>query len=236
MNNSHVALTPSPSPLSFRPLDDAWLQWIAENRLRDCTPESMVATMVAAGLNEYESRVAVTEMEINPIFLAARHHQELLRKLESVVANQQRLWETAPGYTAVEKRRDVPSDEFIERYVRGCRPVILTGLTADWPAMQRWSPNYLKQNFGHLDVEIQAERNADARYEENKLHHRQVQRLGEFVDRVLAGGPTNDYYMTANNEALRQPGFAPLLNDIGSLPSVCDRSQLCRDWYFLLFG
>src|SRR6185503_10093004 len=69
-------------------------------------------------------------------------------------------------------------------------------------------------------------RNADPRYEENKLALRRQMRLADFVDQVLAGGPTNDYYMTANNEALRRPEFAPLLEDIGTLPPVCDRSQL----------
>jgi len=186
----------------------------------------MIAAMVAAGLNAHESRAAVTEIEHNPVFLAARRHQELLRKLESVMVNQQRLWESAPAYAAVEKRGAIADAEFIERYVRGSRPVVLTHLTADWPAMRRWSPHDLKKRFGHLNVEIQAERNADTRYEENKLAHRKEQRLSEFVDRVLAGGPTNDYYMTANNEVLRQPGFAPLLEDIGSLPAICDRTQL----------
>ena len=32
-------------------LADNWLQWAAENRLRGCTPESMVDTMAAAGLD-----------------------------------------------------------------------------------------------------------------------------------------------------------------------------------------
>lgn len=228
MSNSTVKPTAHSPPVDYRPLDDSWRQWIAENRLRDCTPQSMIAAMAAAGLNEHVSRTAVMEIERNPIFLAARRHQELLRKLESVMANQQRLLESAPGYASVEKRSTVSNDEFVERYVRGSRPVVLTGLTADWPAMWRWSPDDLKKRFGDLSIEIQAERNADARYEENKLAHRKMQRLGDFVDRVRAGGPTNDYYMTANNEALRQPGFAPLLDDVGSLPAICDRTQLAR--------
>jgi hypothetical protein len=105
---------------------------------------------------------------------------------------------------------------------------VLTDVAKDWPAMARWSPADLKARFGHLDVEIQAERNADPRYEENKLQHRQTVRLAGFVDRVLAGGPTNDYYMTANNEALRRPEFAPLMQDIGTLHPICDRAELHR--------
>jgi len=188
----------------------------------------MLATMVAAGLDRAACTSAIADIEKDPAYLAARKHQQLQRKLESVLANLQKLWESDAAYGAVEKRNAPPADEFIARYVRGCRPVVLTDLARDWPAMRQWSPQDLKARFGHIDVEIQAERNADPRYEENKLQHRQRQKLGDFVDRVLAGGPTNDYYMTANNEALRQPEFAPLLADIGTLPAFCDASQLSR--------
>ncbi len=209
-------------------LADHWLQWAAENRLRGCTPESMVDTMAAAGLDRSLCTQAVAMLEGDPVYRAALRHQQLLRKLESVVANQQKLWELRPGYAQVEKRAGVSRDELFERYVCGSRPLVLTDVAADWPAMRRWSPADLKARFGHLDIEIQAERNADPRYEENKLQHRHQARLADFVDRVLAGGPTNDYYMTANNEALRRPEFAPLLADIGTLPAICDRAELPR--------
>jgi ribosomal protein L16 Arg81 hydroxylase len=221
-------IPPAPRPEALEPvaISNSWYQWIAENRLRDCTPESMLQTMIQAGLDPAESELAITEMDTDPVFLAARKHQQLQRKLESVLANQQKLWESAPNYLQVEKRANVSRDEFLERYVRGSRPLVLTDIAADWPAMARWSPADLKQRFGHLDVEIQAGRDTDPNYEQNKLMHRQRARLGEFVDKVLAGGPTNDYYMTANNEALRSPEFAPLLEDIGTLPEYCDASQL----------
>jgi hypothetical protein len=219
---------PAPPPLQGKPLDERWLQWMAENRLRDCTPESMLETMLAAGLDRAQCEQSLPLLERDPVFLAARRHQQLLRKLESVVANQQRLLELRPGYTVVEKRAGVSPDEFLDRYVCGSRPLVLTDVAHDWPAMKRWSPADLKARFGHLDIEIQAERDTDPRYEENKLLHRREMRLAAFVDKVLAGGPTNDYYMTANNEALRRPEFAPLLDDIGSLPAVCDRAELAH--------
>ena len=228
MNQPLSREAPPPRRIVGVPLDDGWRQWIAENRLRDCTPASMVQTMVAAGLDRSTCEAAVARMETDPAFRAARRHQQLLRKLESVVANQQKLWEDDPQYRTVEKRHHVSREEFMRRYVRGSRPLVLTGVADDWPAMKRWSPQDLKARFGHLDVEIQAERGADPRYEENKLDHRYTVRLGDFVDQVLAGGATNDYYLTANNEALRRPEFAPLLRDIGSLPPFVDRSQLAH--------
>ncbi|WP_165393343.1 cupin-like domain-containing protein [Rivibacter subsaxonicus] len=171
-------------------------------------------------------------MEANPVFLAARRHQQLHRKLASVLANQQRIWELGRQYEQVEKRSGVSTPEFMERYVIGSRPLVLSDLARDWPALQRWSPADLRTRFGHLDVDIQAGREQNPRYEQDKLKHRQVARLGDFVDRVLAGGPTNDYYLTANNEVLRRPEFAPLLADIGTLPPFCDPDQLARSSSF----
>ena len=225
MSSEAASQATTPSTVPF---DDGWVQWAAENRLRGCTAESMLQTMVAAGLDRALCEQALPLLEGDPVYKAALRHQQLLKKLESVLANQQKLWEMAPGYGRVDKRAGVSRDELFERYVCGSRPLVLTDVAHDWPAMQRWSPADLKARFGHLDVEIQAERNADPRYEEHKLRHRQQVRLADFVERVLAGGPTNDYYMTANNEALRRPEFAPLLADIGSLPPICDRAELPR--------
>jgi len=225
-------LRPAPRPgvtsvtVAHPPIDAGWQQWIAENRLRNCTPASMLTTMQAAGLDPLEAERAIRAMEVNPVFLAARKVQQLQTKLESVVENQQKLKELDPHYGRVEKRPNVSRSEFLERYVRGSRPLVLTGVARHWPAMKRWSPQDLKTRFGHLHVDIQAERSADPNYEVNKLNHQRTVRLADFVDQVLAGGATNDYYLTANNEALRQPGFAPLLDDIGTLPDFCDRSQL----------
>ena len=106
----------------------------------------------------------------------------------------------------------------------GCRPLVLTGVTHDWPAMQRWLLQDTKARFGHLEVAIQAERSADLKCEQNKLDHRRSANLGEFVDPVLNGGATNDYYLTVNNEALWRPDFArfPLFRDVKVLEVIAE--------------
>jgi Cupin-like domain len=226
MSATLLQAPPPPPVLCWQEMPANWQQWIAENRLRDCDPASMLATMRLAGVPPALAAGAIAHVEHDPVFRAARQHQQLQRKLESVVANVQKMWELAPGYTTIEKRPLCSNDEFVARYVAGCRPVVFTDVARDWPALARWSAADLKARFGAHDVEIQAERTADARYEENKLQHRKTMRLGDFVDQVLAGGATNDYYMTANNEVLRRPEFAPLLADVGTLPAFCDRAQL----------
>ena len=110
MAGPSIPAAPRPRAIKAVALDDGWTQWIAENRLRDCTPESMLATMTAAGLDGHECAAAIAAMERNPVFIAARRHQQLQRKYESVLANQQRLWESAPDYLQVEKRAGVSRD------------------------------------------------------------------------------------------------------------------------------
>lgn len=224
-------LTPAPrppgdAPQAARPLDASWQRWVAEQRLRGCSVDTMLPVMEDAGISRTDAERTIAALDDDPVYAVAQSLQQRHRKLESVALNLQRLWASDPHYRTVEKRADVSDEEFAVRYVRGCRPVVLTGHTRDWPAMRTWSPEDLKRRFGHLDVDIQSERNADTNYEQNKLQLTRRVNLGAFVDKVVQSGHTNDYYLTANNELLRRSEFAPLLEDIGSLPPLCDRSQL----------
>ncbi len=210
-------------------LNDFWRQWIAESLLRGFSHESILLTLNKRGFDSQHSTTAIVDMEAEPAFKAARRCQQLHRKLESVVGHVQRTIEaSSPRHAQVEKRTSPSREEFVERYVMGSRPVVLTDVTRDWKAMERWSPAAFKDRFGHLDVEIQAERNADRRFDENHHKHSQTVRLGDFVDRVLSGDSTNDYYLVANNHLLRRPEFAPLLADVGSLPAFCNPKTLAE--------
>ena len=231
MSSPSMPTIPAPRPRAdstplSRLIDASWQRWIVEQRLRGCTVESMLQVIEGAGYARVDAERAIAALDNDPAYAVAQAVQRRHSKLEAVALNLQRLWAADPGYRTVEKRADLSEEEFAARYVRGCRPVVLTGHTRDWPAMRSWSPEDLKRRFGHLDVDIQSERNADANYEQNKLLLTKRVNLNAFVDQVVQGGATNDYYLTANNEILRRPEFAPLLDDIGSLPPLCDRTQL----------
>jgi hypothetical protein len=228
MTIAEFTAPPRPTVQAPPAMPDSWWQWIAENRLRDCTVDSMLDTMTASGLDADVCRDAIARVERDPIFAAALRHRQVHRKLESVVGNLQRLWASDPNYGRIERRSNLSIEELLEKYVRGCRPVILTDLAKDWPALTRWTPAYFKERFGSNEIEIQSNRNADPKYEPNKDAHRARVRLDEFVDRVLSAGKTNDFYMVANNEVLRDPAFAPLFEDIGTLPSYFDQAQLAK--------
>ncbi len=223
--------TPKADPL----IDSSWLPWIEQRRLKHHDPEAMVRTMVAAGVDLAQARLAVRALESDRGYQAALSKCQLHDKLVSVVGNLQKVWEIDPRYRLIEKRPSPSADEFLTRYIRGCRPVVLADVARDWPALRRWTPAYLKERFGHLGVEVQADRNSDELYELHKRRHRRQTTLGDFVDRVLQVGVSNDEYLTAANELLRRVEFAPLLSDVGTLPPRCVRARLA-DSASLWFG
>jgi pimeloyl-ACP methyl ester carboxylesterase len=52
-------------------LDDGWLRWITENRLRRADLGSQVAAMVERGIDPITARSAIAEVERDPVFQAA---------------------------------------------------------------------------------------------------------------------------------------------------------------------
>jgi histone arginine demethylase JMJD6 len=54
----------------------------------------------------------------------------------------------------IDRRENLPYDEFIASYVKKNRPVILKNAFPEWKAMQRWTPEYLKQKVGHRTVVV----------------------------------------------------------------------------------
>ena len=207
------------------PVGADWLDWVAENRLLGCTSESMVAAMTARGIAPFDAAAAIAAVQGSPCFRAAERLAQRLRKLESMLTHQHSTWAMAPGSGQVARRVAVTREELLRDHVAASRPLVLTGLAADWPALQRWTPGQLAERFGEVVVEVQSGRESDTDFELNKLRHRSEMPLATLVQRVLAGAG-NDLYLTANNQALKRPGLAPLLADIGSLPDWVVRPAL----------
>jgi len=218
-------------PQPLKPLDDAWCQWIADNALRRCSPASMISTVKDAGIDPAQANGFIAALPHNPVFRAAEKLRERSERFARVVRNVQSLRESAPDYGHVEKRSGVSRDEFLERYVRGCRPVVLTDLARDWPALQRWSFAEFKRRYGALTVQVQSGRDSDADFEINKVQHRRETNFAAFVDRILTSTSTNDEYLTANNELLNRPEFSSLLDEVGPLPDFCVQSGLRNSAY-----
>ena len=218
-------------PQAIKPLDDSWCQWIVDNTLRRVSNESMIATVTEAGIDPAQASGFMAGLPRNPMFRAAEKMRDRHERFARTMRHVQALRESAADYGHVEKRSRVPRDEFMERYVRGCRPLVLTDLARDWPAMQRWSFPEFKRRYGALTVQVQSGRESDDNFEINKAQHRRETNFAAFVDRILTTDKTNDEYLTANNELLRRSEFNSLLDEIGPLPDFCIQEALKNSAY-----
>jgi hypothetical protein len=147
-----------------------------------------------------------------------------LAKREWLLETLERQRDLAPRTVVLERRANLSSDEFLERYYAVNRPVILTGEMADWPALGSWTPDYLKAKVGPAQVEFQARRSSNPLFEMEKVLHREEAPFTEFMDKVSAG-PGNDVYLTAYNSGSNGAALAPLYADLGRLDKFLDHGD-----------
>lgn len=74
----------------------------------------------------------------------------------------------------VERRAGLSSGDFVRDYTRRNRPVLITDIAKNWEAMKKWTPEYLRDRYGAVEVKV-------------GLGERVP--LGEFMNEVLASRP-----------------------------------------------
>jgi hypothetical protein len=102
--------------------------------------------------------------------------------------------------------------------------VILVGEMAEWPALAKWTPQYLRETIGDRPIEFQGERTKSERFEMYKDAHRREMPFDRFIDLIVQPGAGNDAYMTAYNSAKNAEAIARLHGDLGFLDKFLDRS------------
>lgn len=58
------------------------------------------------------------------------------------------------GTRPVERRRNLSAMEFRRDYFKTGKPVVLEGIAAEWPAVKKWSFEYLLERCGQEDVDV----------------------------------------------------------------------------------
>ena len=133
-----------------------------------------------------------------------------------------------PESAEIERRHKLSRDEFLREYYSTNRPVIITGMMDDWPAMRKWNLDYFGRRFGDREVEVQMGRTAGANYEtETEKYIRKI-RFGDFVEKVRTAGQTNDFYLTANNNSANRTDPARAVGRHRADPGVSDRRPAGR--------
>ena len=220
-------------------IDDDWRRWIAENLSLDIEPQGLFQVLVANGVNEVDASREVQAALSSPYMLGARQASQRLKnrlkKHDWILDIQRKLNRQAPDCTTIERREKLTRGEFYLRYYLNNRPVIITGMLDEWPAMKKWDFDYLKDKVGDAMVEVQMGRNDDPNYEINTTKLRQTMPMREYIDMVANAGQSNNFYMTANNTSANRKALAELWKeDIGSIPEYLDPNS--PDDGFMWFG
>jgi hypothetical protein len=204
-------------------LPDHVRAWVADRLL-----DGLDAAQVVLGLAEFHPGITDPALEVelirrDPIlqagFAAARTRNKL-HSLMDALARQLRQSNAVSSIPIVE---DIDPRRFFDEFYFANWPVLLRGLMSTWKALSTWTPQYFAERFGDVEIEVQADRESDSRYDERFENHRSRMRLAEFVDRMPSAG--NDIYLTAKNDLLKQPEFAELHKDFDHPQGILDATK-----------
>jgi ribosomal protein L16 Arg81 hydroxylase len=170
------------------------------------------------GFHPAVSAHEIIQAQTHPYLKAVEALNRKIEKRDWVLSLQRISEQLSPDYGKVERREKLSTEEFLTDYYSKGRPVIITGVLNRWPAMSRWTPDYLKAQCGEREVEIQFGRETDPNYEIHSMALKKVVRFADYVDMVFQGGETNDYYMTANNSNTNGTALRTLWQDLDPLP------------------
>ena len=113
----------------------------------------------------------------------------------------------------IDRQAGLSREQFECEYLRPLRPVILTDAISHWRAMGRWSPQFFKEEYGHLEVEVDGEAMA----------------LGDLVDRVEASTDDNPAPYLRNQVLAEWP--PELTADVLPMPD-CTRPNWLESRFF----
>ena len=115
----------------------------------------------------------------------------------------------------IEKLESVDLETFRSSFVNEHRPVIFGSGIQDWPALQTWSPDYVREQFPHLEVIDE--------------HTQECTELHDFVDKIENGDPTW-------GRIHRIDDYARMLADVSPLPEYLSDSWIQGKYMPTPFG
>lgn len=211
-------------------LSDEWRVWVVDNLLADVAPGEIVDALVASQVPEGIARAEVEAILRSPSLVACRHLHARNQRLHQVARLHRAL-----ASDTIERRERIPSDQFFRHYFAANRPVIITGYVPTWPAFGKWTPAHFQAAFANVEVEIVAGRARDPGGDKNFQKYRQTATMGQYVERVMHAGESDDLYMIARNKNMARAGLAPLIDDVSFDTELFDPDHL-EDALTLWFG
>lgn len=187
-----------------------WELWVVEQLLFTGKRDDLIDVMASQGLDRGAAAEQVERILSSSGFERLRHRVGEA----SLAARLQRLARRDRIELVV--RPDVDTDTLLQEHWIPSRPLKLTEALRSVQAVSRWSLSDLAQRFGEAQLQVNVDRGSAGCAREVERRATTL-RLGELVQRILAG-PSDDFYVVSRNGLLSLPAFAPLWDDLRPLP------------------
>jgi len=217
---------------AFRPVTDEWRRWIAENVVLGSSPDSILNVMVKGGLSPRESASEIDLAVHSPYVKGAERLYNRLHKRDWLLAAYRKLNRLRSSSGKIERRHRLSRGEFLDCYYCANRPVIITGMMDDWPALRKWSLDYFVHEFGAREVDVQVGRSASDNYEADRDKFRRKMIFSEFIEKVRTSEKSNDIYITASNTSANKAVLPELWDDIVQIPEYLDGTSVQNGFFW----
>ncbi len=191
-----------------------WIDWLVENFVESASSSDLLAPLLEGGVPAELAERAIAELRKSHIARRLKRKVSVRDQLFQLAALQQRLESPTLG-AIVDRRGGVDRTEFFERYYAGNRPVVLTDVARDWPALSLWKdPAYFSDKFGDDVIDVCMGRDGDPHCDRNFAQHTRKMTMREYCEWVTSTEESNDGYLISNNRLLENENFFRLLDDV----------------------
>ncbi len=115
----------------------------------------------------------------------------------------------------IEERTALSPEEFIDSFVLQQRPVIIRRAVAHWPAVQKWSPEYLRQTVEGAKVVIKSKSDYGTSGSKRHVEESKEVDFAEAVEMMTDDDPPDMSYV---RQTRIWKDIAQLVDDVGTLP------------------
>ena len=129
-------------------------------------------------------------------------------------------------FIPIDRRTGLTREEFTEQYLKPKKPVVFTDLAKDWPAINKWTFDFFRENYGQLEVPV-----IGPDYHKpgpNYMKAGLTMKFGEYLD-LIQQGPTDRRIFLWNVLDHARELTADVRN-----PTVCD--GWVDNYPFMFFG
>ncbi len=217
-------------------LPEGWRRWLASNLMKGSAAPGLQKVLIEQGFSAIDCATETLLAEKHPYIQAGKEIFHTLNKRNWLLKTCDTLAALDTRYsTDIERIKTPDFQTFIDNYYSKHLPVLLTEGIDHWPALKKWTPEFLLEQFGDKEIEVQFDREKDPLYERNSSKHKKKLLMREFIT-LINQGDSNNHYMTANNTKNSFSSLKPLFKDVADFGEGYRQQESIKSANLFWFG